>query len=121
MELNLDEYIRKIPDFPKRGILFYDITNILATPKAFAWCIDTMKRLYRDQRIDAVAAIEARGYTHFHNRPQPWSGTDIKFKVGIDLYGGSNPENKEISDATRTYNGQGISGIALGNVDLTRA
>jgi hypothetical protein len=53
MELNLDEYIRKIPDFPKKGILFYDITNILATPKAFAWCIDTMERLYRDQRIDA--------------------------------------------------------------------
>jgi adenine phosphoribosyltransferase len=62
MELNLNEYIRKIPDFPKKGILFYDITSILATPKAFAWCIDTMEGLYRDQQIDAVAAIEARGF-----------------------------------------------------------
>jgi adenine phosphoribosyltransferase len=62
MELNLDEYIRKIPDFPKKGVLFYDITSILATPKAFAWCIDTMEGLYRDKKIDAVAAIEARGF-----------------------------------------------------------
>jgi adenine phosphoribosyltransferase len=62
MQLNLNEYIRKIPDFPKKGILFYDVTSILATPKAFAWCIDTMEGLYRDQQIDAVAAIEARGF-----------------------------------------------------------
>jgi adenine phosphoribosyltransferase len=62
MELNLDEYIRKVPDFPTKGVLFYDITSVLATPKAFAWCIDQMESLYRDKGIDAVAAIEARGF-----------------------------------------------------------
>jgi adenine phosphoribosyltransferase len=60
--LNLGDYIRKIPDFPKKGVLFYDITGILVAPAAFRYCIDAMVDLYRDKRIDAVAAIEARGF-----------------------------------------------------------
>ena len=59
---NLDKYIRKIPDFPKRGILFYDITSILAQPEAFQYCIESMVDLYQDKNIDAVACIEARGF-----------------------------------------------------------
>ncbi len=59
---NLDDAIRKIPDFPKPGILFYDITSILAFPSAFAYCIDSMVKLYREERLDAVAAIESRGF-----------------------------------------------------------
>jgi adenine phosphoribosyltransferase len=59
---NLDEHIRKVPDFPKKGILFYDITSILINPGAFNYCIDSMLDLYRDKKIDAVAAIEARGF-----------------------------------------------------------
>jgi adenine phosphoribosyltransferase len=62
MSLNLDDYIRKVPDFPKKGILFYDITGILASPVAFQYCVDSMVSLYRDKSIDAVAAIEARGF-----------------------------------------------------------
>ncbi|MDR2484122.1 MAG: adenine phosphoribosyltransferase [Treponema sp.] len=60
--INLDVYIRRVPDFPKKGVLFYDITGILAEPKAFTYCIDRMVALYRDKQIDAVAAIEARGF-----------------------------------------------------------
>jgi len=60
--LNLDAYIRKVHDFPKKGILFYDITSILATPEAFLFCIDSMAEIYKDKGIDAVAAIEARGF-----------------------------------------------------------
>ena len=60
--INLDDYIRKIPDFPKKGVLFYDVTGILADPKAFAYCIDSMEKLYKDKNISAVAAIEARGF-----------------------------------------------------------
>jgi len=60
--LNLDDYIRKVPDFPKKGILFYDITGILASPAAFQYCVDSMVSLYKDKSIDAVAAIEARGF-----------------------------------------------------------
>ncbi len=60
--LILDDYIRKVPDFPKKGILFYDITSVLAAPQAFAYCIDKMAELYKDKDINAVAAIEARGF-----------------------------------------------------------
>ena len=61
-EFYLDDYIRKVPDFPKKGILFYDITSILAEPKAFQFCIESMVDIYSDKGIDAVAAIEARGF-----------------------------------------------------------
>jgi adenine phosphoribosyltransferase len=60
--LNLDDYIRKVPDFPKKGILFYDITSILAAPEAFMFCVESMVDIYRNKSIDAVAAIEARGF-----------------------------------------------------------
>ena len=59
---NLDEYVRKVPDFPKKGILFYDITSILASPQAFLHCIDRMAEIYSEKNINAVAAIEARGF-----------------------------------------------------------
>ena len=62
MSINLDDYIRKVPDFPKKGILFYDITSILASPIAFKYCIDKMTEIYKDRQIDAIAAIEARGF-----------------------------------------------------------
>lgn len=61
-KFNLDDAIRKIPDFPKPGILFYDITSILANPKAFQYCIDSMLELYGETEFDAVAAIESRGF-----------------------------------------------------------
>ncbi|MDR0721460.1 MAG: adenine phosphoribosyltransferase [Treponema sp.] len=60
--VELDTYIRKIPDFPHKGVLFYDITGILVNPKAFTGCIDAMSALYQDKGLDAVAAIEARGF-----------------------------------------------------------
>lgn len=59
---NLDDAIRKVPDFPRPGILFYDITSVLANPAAFSYCIDSMLKLYRNEKIDAVAAIESRGF-----------------------------------------------------------
>lgn len=59
---NLDAAIRKIPNFPEEGILFYDITSILTNPEAFRYCIDSIVAQYRDSGIDAVACIEARGF-----------------------------------------------------------
>ena len=60
--IDLDKYVRKVPDFPKKGIMFYDITSILAKPIAFQYCIETMIDLYDGLEIEAVAAIEARGF-----------------------------------------------------------
>jgi adenine phosphoribosyltransferase len=61
-EINLDDYIRKVENFPKPGILFYDVTGILAAPDAFHFCIDRMVALYKDRDIHAVASIESRGF-----------------------------------------------------------
>jgi len=61
-DFNLDKHIRKVHDFPKKGILFYDITSILAQPEAFQYCVEAMVDIYKDKNIDAVAAIEARGF-----------------------------------------------------------
>jgi adenine phosphoribosyltransferase len=59
---DLDAAIRKVPDFPKPGILFYDVTGILTNPRAFSYCIEQMVKLYAGQGFDAVAAVEARGF-----------------------------------------------------------
>src|SRR5215218_9860776 len=58
----LTDYIRDIPDFPKPGILFKDITPLLADPAAFAESIRLFADRYRGVAIDAVAAAEARGF-----------------------------------------------------------
>ena len=62
MLVDLDKYVRKVPDYPKKGILFYDITSILAKPEAFLYCIESMVDIYKDKNINAVAGIEARGF-----------------------------------------------------------
>jgi adenine phosphoribosyltransferase len=54
--------IRTVPDFPKPGVLFYDLTGIMMKPEAFVHCIDRMLELYRRMPLDAVVAIEARGF-----------------------------------------------------------
>ncbi len=60
--MELADYIRDIPDFPKPGILFKDITPLLANPEAFRGAIEQMVAHYQGRRIDAVAAAEARGF-----------------------------------------------------------
>jgi adenine phosphoribosyltransferase len=60
--LELKQYIRSIPDFPKPGILFRDITPLLGAPEAFQFAIDALAEHYGDARIDSVLAAEARGF-----------------------------------------------------------
>jgi adenine phosphoribosyltransferase len=58
----LKALIRTIPDFPKPGILFYDITTLLKDPKGFATLIDALAQYYIEKEIDLVLGIEARGF-----------------------------------------------------------
>jgi adenine phosphoribosyltransferase len=60
--MDLTKYIRDIPDFPKPGILFKDITPLLAEPDALRYAINQMADHYRGGAVDAVAAVEARGF-----------------------------------------------------------
>jgi len=60
--MDLDKIIRKVPDFPKPGILFYDITSVFAYPEAFKYVLEKMDEVYKDRKIDGVIAIESRGF-----------------------------------------------------------
>jgi len=60
--MDLTKYIRDIPDFPKPGILFKDITPLLANHDALQFAIDKFAEHYPAARVDAVAAAEARGF-----------------------------------------------------------
>ena len=54
--------IREIPDFPKPGILFYDITTLLKDPAGYKEAIDLMLAPYRDEQVDIVVGMESRGF-----------------------------------------------------------
>lgn len=60
--MDLRSKIREIPDFPKKGILFYDITTLLKDPTSYYKAIDKISNFYRDDGIDKVVAIESRGF-----------------------------------------------------------
>ncbi len=60
--MNFKEYIRNIPDFPQKGILFRDITTLLKEPAVFKDVIDRLVKQYQDTKIDKVISVEARGY-----------------------------------------------------------
>jgi adenine phosphoribosyltransferase len=60
--MDLQQYIRDVPDFPKPGILFRDITPLLANPGALGAAVQQMAEPYRDAGVQVVAAAEARGF-----------------------------------------------------------
>lgn len=60
--MDLKQHIRHVPDFPKAGILFYDITTLLRDPIGFKATIDMLSTPYMGQGIDAVIGIESRGF-----------------------------------------------------------
>ncbi len=59
---DLKKLIREVPDFPKPGILFYDITTLLKDKTGFRAVIDGLRHHYRDAQVDIVLGIEARGF-----------------------------------------------------------
>ncbi len=58
----LKEYVRDIPDFPRPGVVFKDITPLLADVKAFRYSVDALSDHFADRKIDKVLGIEARGF-----------------------------------------------------------
>ena len=74
--LNLKDYIRNIPDFPKPGIIFRDITTALKKPDVFRQIIDEIYFNFKDENIDYIAAIESRRYLF---------GAPLAYKLGAGL------------------------------------
>lgn len=66
--------IRDIPDFPREGIIFKDITTVLRDPAAFKHAVDLLAKHYQKQKIDYIAGIEARGFIF---------GSALAYKMGI--------------------------------------
>ena len=60
--IDLKEYIREIPDWPKKGILFRDITTLLSNQRAFTAALDALCSDFSDAGVEYVAAVEARGF-----------------------------------------------------------
>jgi adenine phosphoribosyltransferase len=58
----LKTHIRHVPDFPRPGILFYDITTLLKEPQGFHRAVSAMADPYRSQAVDVVVGIESRGF-----------------------------------------------------------
>lgn len=69
-------HIRNVPDFPKVGILFKDITTALKKPEVYQAIIDNLYELIKDKKIDYIAAIESRGYL---------MGAPLAYKMGAGL------------------------------------
>lgn len=61
-KVDLRKAIRSIPDFPKPGVLFRDITTLLKDKHAFKAAVDSLVKKYKDKKIDTVVAVEARGF-----------------------------------------------------------
>ena len=60
--MNLRDYIRSIPDYPKKGILFRDITTLIKDSGAFEECINQIIERSKNYKIDKIAAVESRGF-----------------------------------------------------------
>ena len=73
---DLRKTIREVPDFPKPGILFYDITTLLRDGRAFARAIDLLSQRYIGETVDAVVCIESRGFI---------LGSAIAYRLGTGL------------------------------------
>lgn len=74
--MNYQSFIRDIPDFPKKGIVFKDITPLLSDSAAFKQIINDMAAPFRKEQIDCIVAIEARGYI---------LGAPIAYELGSGL------------------------------------
>ena len=59
---NLKRYIREVPDFPKPGIVFYDITTLILDPQGMGLALDGMESFVRSKRPDVLVAVESRGF-----------------------------------------------------------
>ena len=60
--MDLKKYIRSIPDYPKKGILFRDITTLIKSPQAFKYTVDKIIEISKKIKFDKVSAIESRGF-----------------------------------------------------------
>ncbi|MFK8138129.1 MAG: adenine phosphoribosyltransferase [Bdellovibrionales bacterium] len=74
--MDLSQFIRNVPDYPKKGIQFKDITTLLQNPVAFQFVVDQLEKRYSDQKLDVIAGIDSRGFIF---------GSALAYKMGISF------------------------------------
>src|SRR5436189_3543095 len=91
---HLKALIREVPNFPKQGILFYDITTLLKDKVGFATLIDALSSHYLDSRTDLVLGIEARGFIF---------GPALAYRLNAGFVPVRKPKKLPAETATWTY------------------
>ena len=88
--MDLKKYIRSVPDYPKKGILFRDITTLIKDKYAFKECIDQMSKILSKLNYDKIAAIESRGFIFAsplsYNLSKPYILMRKKNKLPAETY-----------------------------------
>ena len=88
--MDLKKYIRSIPDYPKKGILFRDITTLIKNQYAFKECIDQMSKILAKLNYDTIAAVESRGFIFAsplsYNLSKPYILMRKKNKLPAETY-----------------------------------
>lgn len=91
---SLKRLIREVPDWPKPGILFYDITTLLKDPQGFRTLIDSLYDRYHRRPVDLVAGIEARGFIF---------GPALAYRLGAGFVPIRKPNKLPAEKARETY------------------
>ncbi len=72
----IESFITKVPDFPKPGILFYDVSTLFFSKEAFASSLDYFEKLFTEFKFDTIAAIDARGFVF---------GSSLAYKLKLGM------------------------------------
>lgn len=94
LNAHLKQFIRDVPNFPIDGIMFRDITTLLAEPKAFHATIDGLLAPFRDQQVDKVVVIESRGFIF---------GTPMAYELGAGVVPVRKPGKLPAATLTEEY------------------
>jgi len=94
LSVDLEQYIRDIKDFPKEGIVFKDITPLLASPEGFKTAIDTIAEAYADAGVTKVMGAEARGFIF---------GGALAYRLGAGFVPARKPGKLPWSTTAHTY------------------
>ncbi|QJB57674.1 adenine phosphoribosyltransferase [Pseudodesulfovibrio sp. zrk46] len=92
--MNLREYVRDIPNYPKEGIMFFDITPILKSPKALKYAVDALAEKFQNSGATKIVAAEARGFLF---------GTPLACKMDIGFIPVRKPGKLPFKNCSVTY------------------
>ena len=110
--MDLKDYIRDVPDFPRKGILFKDITPLLRAPEALEFCVGALAEPFRRHKVTKVAAIESRGFI---------IGAPVAYRLGVGLTIARKPGKLPFHTIGETYDLEyGSAGLELHEDGLVR-